>query len=171
MIDPDHVRTMAAYNQWQNENLYTAADALSDEERKSNKGAFFGSIHATLSHLLWGDLRWMNRFAGVAPPNQTNIPTSVNECEDWKELKVRRAKADTDIIGWAANLTFEKLEGTLTWYSGSAGKDETKSLALLIAHFFNHQTHHRGQVHCLLTTAGAMPGATDLFLMPDEFWP
>lgn len=76
MIEINHVKTMAAYNCWQNENIYRAADSVPDGERRADKGAFFGSIHATLSHLLWGDLRWMSRFADVAPPVQTSIPAS-----------------------------------------------------------------------------------------------
>jgi uncharacterized damage-inducible protein DinB len=171
MITPAYVQSVAAYNRWQNVNLYGAADTLSDEDRRADKGAFFGSLHATLSHLLWGDLRWMSRFAGLAPPNQPNIPASVDECDDWDELKSRRITADTDIVDWAAGLSAQDLAGNLTWYSGAAGRDETKPLAMLIAHFFNHQTHHRGQVHCLLTAAGAKPGDTDLFLMPEENWP
>ena len=171
MIGPAYVQSMAAYNAWQNENLYGAADGLSDADRRADRGAFFGSIHATLSHLLWGDLRWMSRFADVAPPKQPNIPASVDECDDWNELKTRRIAADKDIIGWATDLTREDLAGTLTWYSGAAGRDETRPLAMLITHFLNHQTHHRGQIHCMLTAAGARPGDTDLFLMPEENWP
>ena len=171
MITPDYVKSMAAYNHWQNENLYKAADSLADGDRRANKGAFFGSIHATLCHLLWGDLRWMSRFADVALPNQPNIPTSVNECDGWSELKSRRLNADKAIIGWAADLSPVDLAGDLTWYSGAAGRDETRPLAMLITHFFNHQTHHRGQVHCLLTASGAKPDDTDLFLMPAENWP
>ena len=86
-------------------------------------------------------------------------------------MKTRRIAADKDIIGWATDLTQEDLAGTLTWYSGAAGRDETRPLAMLITHFLNHQTHHRGQVHCLLTAAGARPDDTDLFLMPEERWP
>lgn len=171
LITPSYVSSMAAYNGWQNANLYGAADTLSDDDRRADKGAFFGSIHATLSHLLWGDLRWMNRFADVAPPTQTSIPASVDECDDWAEMKTRRVAADQAIIEWAAGLSSEGLAGNLTWYSGAAGRDETKPLAMLVTHFFNHQTHHRGQIHCLLTASGAKPGDTDLFLMPDENWP
>jgi uncharacterized damage-inducible protein DinB len=162
---------MAAYNAWQNENLYCAADTLGDADRRADKGAFFGSIHATLSHLLWGDLRWMNRFADVPAPNQPNIPASVDECDDWEEMKSRRIAADQAIVDWAAGLTDNDLAGDLTWYSGAAGRDETRPLAMLITHFFNHQTHHRGQIHCLLTSLGAKPNDTDLFLMPAEKWP
>jgi uncharacterized damage-inducible protein DinB len=171
MIKPEFVRSMAAYNGWQNDNLYSAADTLSDSDRRADRGAFFGSIHATFNHLLWGDLRWMSRFADVAPPEQGSIPASVNECEDWDTLKSRRADANQAIIHWADGLSDDDLAGDLTWYSGAAGRDETRPLALLITHFFNHQTHHRGQIHAMLTAAGARPGDTDLFIMPEDLWP
>ena len=74
MITPDYVRTMADYNRWQNRNLYGAADTLTDPQRKEPRGAFFGSIHATLNHVLWGDQIWMSRFAGTPKPKAEGIP-------------------------------------------------------------------------------------------------
>ena len=68
MIDRQFVERMARYNRWQNRNLYDSADRLSDEERARERGAFFGSIHGTLDHLLWGDRIWMHRFAGTQKP-------------------------------------------------------------------------------------------------------
>ncbi|MBT5050632.1 MAG: damage-inducible protein DinB, partial [Rhodospirillaceae bacterium] len=82
-----------------------------------------------------------------------------------------RIDMDQKIVAWSAGLSDNDLAGTLTWYSGAAGRDETKKLAMLVAHFLNHQTHHRGQVHAMLTAAGATPGDTDLFIMPDNLWP
>src|SRR3979409_86306 len=84
MITPDYVRTMATYNRWQNENLYGAAEALSDEVRKQQRGAFFGSIHATLNHLVWGDQIWMSRFAGTPRPKADGIPNSLRTYEIWE---------------------------------------------------------------------------------------
>jgi uncharacterized damage-inducible protein DinB len=69
MIDPAFVQTMARYNAWQNDNLYTAAASLTDEARRQNRGAFFNSIHATFCHLLWGDRMWLHRLIG-SPTNR-----------------------------------------------------------------------------------------------------
>ena len=171
MIGPEHARTMARYNQWQNESLYRAADALTDVERAADRGAFFGSIQATLNHLLWGDRIWMSRFAGLPKPSAPNIPASVGECGDWETLKRTRAEFDPRIVAWADSLTGQGLAGNLSWFSGSVRRDVTRPLWMLVTHFFNHQTHHRGQVHAMLTAAGAKPGDTDLFLMPEEYWP
>jgi uncharacterized damage-inducible protein DinB len=161
MITAAYVRTMAGYNRWQNRNLYGAADGLSEEARKEQRGAFFGSIHGTLNHLLFGDQSWMSRFAGTPKPT-VGIAQSVGLYESWEELKRERAAFDALIIGWAEKLDPAWLDGDLTWYSGAMQRDVTRPKALLVAHMFNHQTHHRGQVHCMLTQAGVKPGDTDL---------
>lgn len=165
MIGVEYVRRMARYNRWQNESLYGAADGLSDGERRRERGAFFGSIHKTLNHLLWGDRIWMSRFAGTPRP-EGGIPQSIALVERWEDLKRERAAFDETIVGWADRLEPDWIAGDLTYYSGAAKRDITRPKGLLLAHLFNHQTHHRGQVHCMLTQAGARPGDTDLPLMP-----
>lgn len=167
MIDPGYVHLMARYNRWQNSNLYGAADALSEDARRADRGAFFGSIHATLSHLLWGDTMWMSRFDGWDAPGG-GIAGSVAWVSDWEALKEGRAKADRRIVDWAGRVSGEALDADLSWHSGALGRDVSKPMGLCVAHFFNHQTHHRGQVHAMLTAAGAEPGDTDLFIMPDD---
>lgn len=162
MITAEYVRALADYNRWQNENLYGAADQLSDEQRKEQRGAFFGSIHGTLNHLLWADQLWMSRFAGTPRPKAPGIPESVGMYESWDDLKRERQAFDRGIIDWAGKLETDWLEGDLTWFSGATGRELTKPKGLLVAHIFNHQAHHRGQVHCMLTQAGVRPGATDL---------
>jgi uncharacterized damage-inducible protein DinB len=165
MIDVGYVQRMARYNRWQNENLYGVADTLSDAERNRPRGAFFGSIHATLSHLLWGDRAWMSRFAGTPRP-EGGIPGSVSLYPDWDVLKRERTAFDAVIIDWADRLDPAWLTDDLTWYSLAAKAQLAKPKWLLVTHMFNHQTHHRGQVHCLLTQAGGKPADTDLTFMP-----
>ena len=165
MIDAAYVQRMARYNRWQNENLYGAADALSDAERQRTRGAFFGSIHATLNHLLWGDRIWMSRLAGTPQP-EGGIPQSVSLYADWNDLKRERAAFDTVIVDWADQLEDASLAGELTWFSGAIKAEVRKPKWLLVTHMFNHQTHHRGQVHCMLTQAGSKPGDTDLPFTP-----
>jgi uncharacterized damage-inducible protein DinB len=167
VITPAYVRMMASYNRWQNASLYAAADGLSGAARKQQRGAFFGSIHGTLNHLLFGDQSWMSRFAGTAKPKAASIAQSVAMYESWEELKRERAAFDAVIIDWAGRLDAAWLEGDLTWYSGAMQREVTRPKALLVVHMFNHQTHHRGQVHCMLTQAGARPGDTDLCFQPD----
>ena len=166
MIDPAYVQRMARYNRWQNQNLYGIADALPDEERRRECGAFFGSVHKTFSHLLWADRIWMSRFTDVPRP-EGGIPESVSLYPDWDGLKRERVSFDETMIAWADRLDPAGLEANLTWFSGGVMREITKPRWVLVTHMFNHQTHHRGQVHCMLTQAGGKPHATDLPAMPE----
>src|SRR6201993_659834 len=112
MIDVHYVQCMARYNRWQNENLYGAADTLSDAERRRDRGAFFGSIHATLNPLLWADRVWMSRLAGTPRPDG-GIPESVALHSDWDELKRERKAFDAVVIDWADRLHDAPLRGGL----------------------------------------------------------
>jgi uncharacterized damage-inducible protein DinB len=165
MIDLGYVQRMARYNRWQNANLYGVADTLSDAERRCARGAFFGSIHATLNHLLWADRIWMSRLAGTPRP-AGGIPESVSLHGDWAELRREREDFDTVMVDWADRLDAAALAGELAYYSGAIKAEVRKPKWLLVTHMFNHQTHHRGQVHCMLTQAGGKPGDTDLPFLP-----
>ena len=163
MIIPAYVQRMAHYNQWQNENQYGAADRLPELERTRQTGAFWRSIHGTLSHLMWGDQIWMRRFEpSLPPPRAASGAESAAAYPDWDELKRERQAFDTVMIGWANTLTPAWLEGDLTYHSRIAKRDLSLPKWMLVTHLFNHQTHHRGQVHCMLTQAGVKPGDTDL---------
>ncbi len=166
MITPEYVRTMAAYNAWQNRSIYAAAETLPDDARRKDRGAFFGSIHATLNHLLWGDQIWMSRFAGTPKPKAATIPDSPNQIEAFEDLHRERTSFDGVISEWARAVDSAWLGGTLTWHSVAAGRDLSAPHALLVTHMFNHQTHHRGQANAMLTAAGAKPDDTDLMLLP-----
>jgi uncharacterized damage-inducible protein DinB len=166
MITAAYVRSMAAYNGWQNQNLYSAADGLPDAVRKAPRQAFFGSIHGTLNHLLWADQLWMRRFAGVVRPEAVAIAQSPFLYTHWDDLKRERFALDGAISAWGNGLDASWLEGNLSWYSNTAKRELTRPKALIVAHFFNHQTHHRGQVHCMLTQCGLSLGDTDLSLLP-----
>ena len=166
MIDSAYVQRMARYNRWQNQSLYGAADTLSGDERKRERGAFFGSIHKTLAHLRLGDQIWMSRWSDVPRP-QGGIPEWVSFYPDWDELKRERVAFDEVIIAWADKVDPVWLKGDLTYYSGAMNRELTRPVWQLVSHFFNHQTHHRGQVHCMLTQAGAKPGITDLPGLPE----
>lgn len=165
LITAAYARQMAAYNAWQNGSLVKAADGLTDEARKADRGAFFGSIAATLSHILWADQIWLSRFGAVEPPAAPGIAGSAAAHPDWEAYKEKRAVMDEVAKDWAAKLGDDWLKGDLEWYSGLLKANVTKPRALLVAHMFNHATHHRGQVHAMLTAAGAKPDDTDLMLM------
>jgi uncharacterized damage-inducible protein DinB len=167
MITPAYIRTMAAYNAEMNRRLYGAAARLSEAERRAPRGAFWGSIHATLTHILWGDRQWMSRFDNWPKPD-TPIKQSAQMIDDFAELSAVREKADADIARWAHKVDDTWLEEDMVWFSGAANREMRASKGLLVTHFFNHQTHHRGQAHAMLTAAGQETGDTDLFLLIPE---
>jgi len=166
MITPGYAQTMARYNAWQNHSLYSAAATLDDAAREAGQGAFWGSIRQTLAHLIWGDLVWIARFDGGPGPALSNTEALVQW--DWPHLWAARPQLDARIAGWAWMTDASDFDGDLTWYSGFLGQDMTRPKALCVMQMFNHQTHHRGQVHAMLTAAGAKPDDTDLQLLPED---
>ncbi len=167
MITPAWCRMMAAYNSEMNRRLYVAAARIPDAERHADRGAFWGSLHGTLSHLVWGDIQWMARFDGGEKP-AVGIKDSGRMIPDWDALWAKRAAVDGRIARWTEAVAPEWLSGDLSWFSGAMGRDMTKPAAMVVTHFFNHQTHHRGQAHALITRAGERTGDTDLpFILPD----
>ncbi|XZG70212.1 DinB family protein [Chitinibacteraceae bacterium HSL-7] len=164
MFDGNHAQLMARYNQWQNEQLYAACAKLSDDERKSDRGAFFKSIHSTLNHILWADLNWMGRF-GLPKPELPPMGTDVYD--DFAELHRHRTETDATLIRWADTLDECWLNEAVTWSSALYGFTQTIPRRIQVAHLFNHQTHHRAQVGTLLMQVGINVGITDLPMLPD----
>lgn len=159
----EHARTLAQYNRWMNQRLYEVCGTLSDADRKEDRAAFFSSIHGTLNHLLLGDRLWMGRFT-LKPFPVESLDQELYA--DWKELCRERGLTDNDIIEWAENLTDTDLGASLEFNVMVDKSRRTCPLWILVTHFFNHQTHHRGQLTTLLSQAGADPGVTDLMWLP-----
>ena len=159
MISARYCQMMAAYNAWMNATLYACCARLDDDERKRDRGAFFGSIHRTLNHLLWGDRVWLPRLGGPKLPAGAS---GEDLYADFTALRAAREQMDAHISDWAAQVDDAALGGDLTWYSGVARRELTRPMALCVTQMFNHQTHHRAQVGTLLKQAGIDPGVTDL---------
>jgi uncharacterized damage-inducible protein DinB len=107
---------------------------------------------------------WLSRFIGSPRPGR-GIKDSPRLVEDWDGFVTRRRATDAAITDWAGSLAQDWLDGDLTWFSGATQREMRRPTALLVVHLFNHQTHHRGQVHAMLTAAGAHPQDTDLMLL------
>ena len=166
LVSPAFVRTMAAYNAEMSRRLYSAAERIPDPARRELRGAFWGSLYGTLCHLLWGDQMWMSRFD--AQPKPTIIQKqSATLVENFDELRRLRADTDAKIAVWAGRVTEAWLAEDETWFSSSVQKELRSPRSFLVTHFFNHQTHHRGQAHALITACGEKTGDTDLFLVVD----
>jgi uncharacterized damage-inducible protein DinB len=152
-----HFDQLAAYNRWANRRMYDDAASLSDQVRKNPAGLFFGSIHGTLNHLLVADYIWMRRFTGDGPK-----PERLNQIlhEDFAELRAARGAEDERIIAF---VTGTDAYDRVLEYQNSTGKTFRQELGPALTHFFNHQTHHRGQVHAGLTITGIRePTSLDL---------
>lgn len=166
-ITPEYCRMMARYNRWQNTGLRKITETMDIEALDRDGGAFFGSIRATLNHLLWADRVWMHRIAGHPGPGGT-IERSASFAASIEDWTTRRFRLDGRIVVWADALRAVDLAGRITFGSGALGGRVTRPIQPLIMHLFNHQTHHRGQVHAMLTAQGITPPPTDLPLMPGD---
>jgi len=167
MINPAYVLTMARYNAWQNKQLKAVMDTLSEDALRADRGAFFGSIMATANHILWADRMWMARFQGQPPPLD-GMKDSTTITPTYAAWSAERFRMDGRILIWAEKLHAVDLIGDLHWYSGVMKQDVSRPIGMLITHMFNHQTHHRGQIHAMLTAQGANAPVSDLFFMPQD---
>jgi uncharacterized damage-inducible protein DinB len=173
----DHFRLLAQYNQWMNEKLYQAAASLPVAELSPDRGAFFGSILGTLNHLVVGDTIWLKRFAAhpgrhaaLDPVRHLPMPAALDQLlfADLASLAQRRQALDMVILEWVNSLSDTDLAHSLA-YNNTKGEAFRRRFSALLLHFFNHQTHHRGQVTTLLSQAGQDIGTTDLLtLIPAE---
>ena len=142
----------------------SAANGLTNEDRWKDRGAFFQSNAATLNHLYWADGLILERLKGNERPEET-IKHSLTSPSDWDDFKARRLQRNEEIEEWSARLRDADLEVMLVWYPGDGSTRIEKPKALCVMQLFNHQTHHRGQIHAMLTAAGAVPEPTDLHML------
>jgi uncharacterized damage-inducible protein DinB len=170
MMSPEWLGALARYNTWMNGKLYALAAALSDEVRKRDSGAFFKSIHGTFNHLLLADRVWLARFKGVTVPADFMGPgiRSLDQelYSDFEELRRERTLTDDELAAWVSELTPQRLAAPLVFMR--RGQQQESPLWWSVAHLFNHQTHHRGQVTTLLMQQEYDPGVTDLLAMLRE---
>lgn len=166
----EHLRLLSRYNQWMNDKLYSTAAQLPADELDRDRGAFFGSLLGTLNHIMVADIIWLQRFSEhpaqhpaldqvrAMPKPQALAQTLL---DDFTALSAERRNLDATIIGWCEQLNTSDLEYKLA-YRNMKGEAAVKNLASLMLHFFNHQTHHRGQATTLLSQQGLDVGVTDL---------
>ena len=163
-VEPDLAwfRQLARYNQWANRRLYAACGQLPEAEYLKKRPSFFGSIHATLNHVLAADRLWMGRFtghpAGIRATDQILYP-------EFAGLRVAREAEDARLLAWADALDMPTLNSTLRYETlAEPVRAIASPMRLTLGHFFNHQTHHRGQAHGLLSQTAVAPPPLDLLL-------
>ncbi len=168
-MDLDYFRTLARYNRWANERLYAACAKLHEAEYLKPRAAFFGSIHGTLNHILVGDRIWMGRFTdhadGIRALDQILYP-------EFAGLRVAREAEDAQIVNHADALDLPTLNSTLRYKTMRAPSQSMATpMRFALGHFFNHQTHHRGQAHGLLSQTAVPPPPLDLLYFLRERTP
>ena len=161
-----HFAMFARYNAWANRRLYDAAAALPDADLRRDLGAAFGSLHGTLNHLLVTDVIWLARFRGVRPPPW---PLDHVAHEPFEDLRAARAALDDDVIRFVAETPGPAFAAEFTYRTVTGNREVTQPLGPAVAHLFNHQTHHRGQAHALLTRlTGEAPPLDLIFFQREE---
>jgi uncharacterized damage-inducible protein DinB len=156
-----HFVMFSRYNAWANERLYDATAKLSDADYRADRGAFFKSMHGTLNHLLVGDRIWMHRFTGTEP---TSDKLDSILYEDFSALREARRNEDARINRFVDGLSTADLDGNIRYRTITNPQDIEQPLAPALDHFFNHQTHHRGQAHGLLTAITGDAPSFDLII-------
>jgi uncharacterized damage-inducible protein DinB len=154
-----HYRMFGRYNAWANARLYDAAARLGSEQYRADRGAFFKSVHGTLNHLLTTDRIWMQRFTGTG-----TAPDRVDAIlfETLNELRPAREAEDRRIVDFVDSLDDGRIAGSIRYRRVSTPEVFEQQLAPALAHWFNHQTHHRGQIHGLLTSLVGQAPELDL---------
>lgn len=169
-MTPQIAALMADYNRWMNERMFDAAATLDAGTLAADKGAFFGSILGTLNHIAVADTIWLHRFAtheasfhSLGALSRFPQPSALAQpiAPDLDGLRGYRAGLDELIQHWVAELTPAHLASDIS-YANLAGVTSRRNFGALLQHFFNHQTHHRGQVSTLLFQSGVDVGVTDL---------
>ena len=154
-----HFRTMAAYNGWANRRLYEAAGALSQAELDAPRSGFFPSLTRPLNHILVGDTVWMGRLGGTGHPGISSLDQVLYT--DFAALRTARRATDERIIAFVDDLAEQRLADVLVYRTMAGGPMQTR-VDQVLAHVFNHQTHHRGQAHAMLSSTEVAPPPLDL---------
>ncbi|HUF86919.1 MAG TPA: DinB family protein [Thermohalobaculum sp.] len=160
-----HFQMLAAYNAWANRRLMAAVEALAEDAYRADLGAYFCSVHGTLNHLVVADRIWLARFRGEPPPG-LRLDQILHD--DRAGLATARRALDAEIVDFAGNLTEARLNADVTYRMITRDAQVTQPMAPALAHFFNHQTHHRGQVHALLTRLAGEAPTLDLIYFQRE---
>nr|WP_269752200.1 DinB family protein [Leptospira ainazelensis] len=167
-------QNLAGYNQWMNERMFAIIERLPSSVRTQDQKAFFGSIQATLNHILWGDKIWLSRFLKggysfdiLTEETVSGVETQTSNHrhqleEDFDRLRKERMKVDSDLVSWIRDGFSESDFGKNLEYQNTKGIVQTTPIFFVLTHLFNHQTHHRGQITTLLFQNGVDPGVTDL---------
>lgn len=173
----ENFELMSRYNQWMNQNIYNAVANLNNAEISQDSGLFFTSLLGTLNHILVADIIWLKRFANhprkfksLNSVGSFPQPRKLNQIlySEFSELKSAREKMDRVIIDCFSEVLEEDYDVVLS-YENTKKQQFAKRFCFLVHHFFNHQTHHRGQITTVLNQRGIDVGITDLLVLIPQY--
>jgi len=153
-----HFQILARYNRIANERLYAACAELDEAEYRKQRSGSFGSIHGLLNHILLGDRRWLGLFEGG---QRATPPLNQILYDDFSSLRSAREREDARLESFFSNVDVAFWDRSFP-YTNNQGKDYVETAHVACSHLFNHQTHHRGQVHVMLSDAGVAAPGLDL---------
>ncbi|OUS30500.1 hypothetical protein A9Q99_05980 [Gammaproteobacteria bacterium 45_16_T64] len=167
---------LAKYNRWMNDSIYKTCIEMGQDKIAIDQQSFFSSILKTMNHLLLGDLVWLYRCSG----NKEIMKFVDGEGNNFRiqgldqmiftkidQLYEKRKEIDDLIVDYVNSLTSDQID-TPTQYRSTDGSPYTKKLGVILTHWFNHQTHHRGQATALIHQQGYDFGVTDLIFIESE---
>jgi len=157
-FEKDYFLELAAYNRWANGLLYDVVATLDEADYLADRGAFFGSMHRTLCHIYVGDAIWMGRM-NARPARFKSLDAA--PFDDFASLRAGRQEMDEHIEDTVRRIAVGDV-GRAFPYHDIAGNEQSVPLCVALAHVFNHETHHRGQVHDMLSQLGKEAPAIDL---------
>lgn len=156
-----HFQNMAGYNRWANGQLYDAVAKLPPPAFVTARSGFFPSLMRTLNHILVGDAIWMGRLDGTGHRHIASLDQVLHE--EFRALRQAREAMDDRIVASMDGLSSDRLAQDLTYHT-MAGLAMVTPIDQVLTHFFNHQTHHRGQAHAMLSSTDVPPPSLDLIL-------
>ena len=152
-----HFQMFARYNRTANDRLFTKCAQLDDVEYRKERAGSFGSIHKLLNHILLGDRRWLGLFESderLTPPLNQILYDEFSDLRNARTQEDARIEAffrSPDPVFWSRTFS----------YTNNQGRDYIETAHVACTHLFNHQTHHRGQVHVMLSQTSVQPPALD----------
>jgi uncharacterized damage-inducible protein DinB len=160
-----HFVVMAQNNAWANHRLLSACEALTPEEFAAPRTGFFPSLRATFNHILDVDLYYLAALEGGDAIGRIKAPDS--DYADARSLRLVQTATDKRLIAFCERQTEESL--ARDWHLPRLNRKPPPSkVGNILEHLFQHDIHHRGQVHAMLSGTGVAPPQLDEFFLSQD---
>jgi uncharacterized damage-inducible protein DinB len=159
-----YLRIQAHANRLSNHRLHAAMAPLSRADFHAPRTGFFPSLAQTLNHILMVDLYYVGALNG--DPDLRATIDGFAPSDEVHALAARQAATDARLVGYCDALDGAALDGVVEMPRDTHVQRDR--VGHVLAHLFNHQTHHRGQAHAMLSGTAIEPPQLDEFMMPSE---